>query len=87
MSPKPSSKARYQPMNNTFFDLQQLTGLLQNPMFGDGYDILIGSNVNTNHASQTYVGNTYQLPNGITDPFFLTGSQNFKVADYEVFQV
>ena len=56
------------------------------PVFGGGHDLFIISNANTN-TSYSNVGNTYHLPAGATDPHFLTGSEEFKVTDYEVFQV
>lgn len=57
--------------------------------FGSGYDLCIGSNANTNTNDRTYcyVGSTYHFPHGTTDPNFFTGSETFRVAEYEVFQV
>ena len=54
------------------------------PVFGTGNDLLICNNANTNTASNSCLGHTYERPPGQQQTFF-TGSTNFTVTDYEVF--
>jgi len=54
------------------------------PSFGLGHDLCISNEANTNISSYSYLGNTYKSPPGQQNTFF-TGSENFTVADYEVF--
>ena len=53
------------------------------PAFGDGYDLRIPDNANTN-SSRSNLGYTYQLPPG-QHPTFFTGAGYFHVTNYEVF--
>ena len=55
------------------------------PTFGGNHDLRICNNCNTNH-SYSKIGNTYHLPSGC-DAHFLEGTQNFTVAEIEVYQV
>ena len=63
------------------------------PTFGrvDKPDLCIAGNANRRRSStcsSSYLGQSYEYPRGPQgqeDPFFLTGSQNFIVTDYEVF--
>ena len=60
------------------------------PTFGDGYDLVIASNANSNTQSYTYLGHTYRAPSGyITgDPntkSLLAGTYRFSVTEIEVF--
>ena len=56
------------------------------PTFGDGdIDIFSESTLNETHESE--VGTTYEMPNGISDPYFLNGKKKFRVAEIEVFQL
>jgi len=61
------------------------------PTFGDGYQLHISSNANTNDDSYSNFlaleKTTYALPDGITDPYFLAGTRNFQIDNYEVFSV
>ena len=54
------------------------------PTFGGGHDLHVSTNANTDGASYSYLGHTYQLPAGQPNAFF-TGDRNFNVTDYEVF--
>ena len=53
------------------------------PAFGDGNDLYISDNANTNYSSSR-LGNTYQVPPGQYKTFS-AGATNFFVTDYEVF--
>jgi len=57
------------------------------PDFGDGTDLNVASNVNSNTSSFCIVVGEYQLPSNTNDPHFLTGSRNFTLSEYEVFLV
>lgn len=57
------------------------------PVFGDGYDLIIGSHSNVNCNANSSIGNAYELPADTNNPHFLTGSHKFDVAEYEVFEV
>ena len=56
------------------------------PTFGGGHDLYIASDANRNSHSQSYLGDTHELPPGQINTF-LVGSNNFKVSEIEVFQV
>lgn len=59
------------------------------PTFGDGHDIYIAHNSNSNLASYSKLCHSYVLPSHESDEtkrFLLAGSYNFKVEDIEVFQ-
>ena len=57
------------------------------PIFGDGHNIHISSNSNANTTSYSKIGTTYNMPEGISDPYFLNGQTNFKVSEIEIFQL
>ncbi len=57
------------------------------PSFGSGSDLHVASNANAADVNHSTIGNTFQLPQGITDPYFLTGSKLFQISEYEIFQV
>ena len=57
------------------------------PTFGSGHDIHISSNSNVSSDSYCNLGQCYNMPEGISDPYFLTGEENFKVAEIEIFQL
>ena len=54
--------------------------------FGGGHDLCIESDTNNNSTSSSYLGQTYEIPHGQTNTFWV-GSKYFKVSDIEVFQV
>ena len=54
------------------------------PTFGDGNDLHISGNANTNSNSYSDLGNSYRCPPGQQNTFF-TGDESFTVTDYEVF--
>ena len=62
------------------------------PIFGgnnsSGYDLKIANNANTSRSSCTRLGGCYSCPEGKEDlgDVFLTGTKNFIVTDYEVFE-
>ena len=51
--------------------------------FGLGHDLCISDNANTS-PSNSYLGSTYELPQG-QQRTFITGTGDFTVTDYEVF--
>ena len=55
------------------------------PRFGSGIDLHIPSAPNSNNCS-VYLNNTYELPPGQNAITFLTGNQNFTLAEMEVFK-
>ena len=57
------------------------------PTFGNGHDIHVADNANSNTNSYTNVGPAYQLPAGQDARCFLTGTGNFQTAEIEVFRV
>ena len=54
------------------------------PTFGEGIDLHISGNANSNALSYSILGSSYERPSGQQSTFF-TGAQQFSVADYEVF--
>ena len=55
------------------------------PVFGSG-DIFIADNASQNTHSITYFGDSYSLPNGVTDSFtILAGTFTFSPDEVEVF--
>ena len=61
-----------------------ICGSSYGPTFGGGHDLHVSNNANTDGASYSNLGHTYQLPAGQHNAFF-TGDGNFNVTDYEVF--
>mmetsp|Transcript_32027 Transcript_32027/g.88488 ORF Transcript_32027/g.88488 Transcript_32027/m.88488 type:complete len:731 (+) Transcript_32027:106-2298(+) len=57
------------------------------PTFGGGHDLHIADNANASSSSYANVGHTYVCPLGQTGRTFVTGTQNFQVAEVEVFCV
>jgi len=57
------------------------------PTFGSGYDLRVQSNANANSTSNSSAYDAYQLPSNTSDPYFLTGTEDFTVSEYEVFLV
>ena len=62
------------------------------PIFGKGYDIYISNNCNVNNNSFCNLGISYSLNNSaksesIESKSYLAGNVNFKVSEYEVFQI
>ena len=57
------------------------------PTFGSGHDIHIPPNSNAGIGSYCKVGTTYNMPEGVSDPYFLNGQKHFKVAEIEIFQL
>ena len=56
------------------------------PTFGGGHDIYIAGNANQNANSYANFGNSYSLPNGITDSSkILAGTRYFSPDEVEVF--
>jgi len=56
------------------------------PTFGDGYDILIVDNANSNIKSYTDFGNSYSVPSGVQDnKTILAGTMHFTPDEMEVF--
>ena len=55
------------------------------PSFGSEDDLNIDDECNSDDSSYSYLGGTYTLPPGQNAQTFLAGSNNFRVADYEVF--
>ena len=58
------------------------------PTFGQGHDIYIADNANTNTESYTDFGqfNSYAVPSGVQDQYtILAGSNKFSPDDWEVF--
>ena len=58
------------------------------PTFGDGHDIYIADNANSNAKSYADLGqyNDYHVPSGVHDPFtILAGTEYFSPDDWEVF--
>ena len=56
------------------------------PVFGFGSDLSISSNANTGDSSHSLLNRTYKCPPGQEATFF-TGSADFTVTDYEVFEL
>ena len=55
------------------------------PTFGDGWDIYIADNANSNNESYTQP-KTYKLPEAAQEPTtILAGTRNFSPDDWEVF--
>jgi len=54
------------------------------PSFGGGSDLRILENANSNTASYSLLGYSYDCPAGKESTFF-TGTPNFSLMDYEVF--
>ena len=62
------------------------------PKFGDGADLAISNNCNSNTRSYSYLGSTYSLPDGIVPESqkakqYFAGSDEFQVNEYEVYKV
>jgi hypothetical protein len=58
------------------------------PIFGCGHDIVVYDSADTNSNSNTNLGNTYTLPDGIEDKkTFFTGAHKFQAKDVEVYRV
>ena len=58
------------------------------PTFGDGYDIYISDNANTNQNSYADFGQYggYTVPSGVKDKYtILAGARSFSPDDWEVF--
>ena len=56
------------------------------PTFGGGHDIHIADNANQNTHSHTGFGDSYSLPNGVTNPStILAGTFRFSPDEVEVF--
>ena len=58
------------------------------PIFGNGHDIIIYDNANTNQNSYAYFGEyfTYTVPGGVKDKYtILAGTRYFSPDDWEVF--
>eukprot|EP00588_Corethron_pennatum_P027358 CAMPEP_0194312080 /NCGR_PEP_ID=MMETSP0171-20130528/9001_1 /TAXON_ID=218684 /ORGANISM="Corethron pennatum, Strain L29A3" /LENGTH=601 /DNA_ID=CAMNT_0039066451 /DNA_START=172 /DNA_END=1977 /DNA_ORIENTATION=+ len=53
------------------------------PTFGDGHDLHIANDSNTNRHSYLRIGSAYNYPPGQT--VFITGERNFRVDEIEVF--
>eukprot|EP00586_Coscinodiscus_wailesii_P010113 CAMPEP_0172490414 /NCGR_PEP_ID=MMETSP1066-20121228/20820_1 /TAXON_ID=671091 /ORGANISM="Coscinodiscus wailesii, Strain CCMP2513" /LENGTH=605 /DNA_ID=CAMNT_0013258867 /DNA_START=47 /DNA_END=1864 /DNA_ORIENTATION=+ len=56
------------------------------PTFGEGHDIYVADNPNSNSNSFVSIGATYICPEGQSSDF-ITGSENFKVQEMEVFAI
>jgi hypothetical protein len=56
------------------------------PCFGD-WDIWVSNNCNANTCSDTSLGNNYTNDTGLGQFIILTGSENFQVAEIEVFEI
>jgi len=54
------------------------------PLFGSGHDLLIYNVPNANNCSAK-LNNSYECPDGENATTFLTGSENFRVDEMEVF--
>jgi len=59
-------------------------GINSGPVFGEGNDLWMSKDANTNTSGSSELGITYQCPPGQQCTFF-TGATNFIVTDYEVF--
>jgi hypothetical protein len=59
------------------------------PCFGDGWgcDIAVRENCNSNTNSNTWLGTVYTNDTGLRDTVVLTGSENFRVKEIEVFEI
>jgi len=58
------------------------------PTFGNGWDIYIANNANSNTNSYSDFGesNTYSVPSGVQDQYtILAGTRNFTPDEVEVF--
>ena len=49
-------------------------------------DLCIAENANASRSNYSRLGTCYQCPNGKQGDIFLTGTEKFIVADYEVFE-
>ena len=56
------------------------------PTFGGGHDLYISNDANINTKSYSNLGRSYECPPGQQNTF-LTGSNNFTVTNYEVFEL
>ena len=60
-------------------------------MYWDGgqwvHSLCIANNANTSRSSYGRLGKTYKRPNKKQGDIFLTGTKEFIVADYEVFEL
>ena len=55
------------------------------PTFGEGHDIKIANNADSNKFSRTGFGNSYSVPSGVQDRYtILAGTQYFSPDDWEV---
>jgi len=64
----------------------RLSNIMLGPTFGAGYDIHIADNSNQNKNFYTNFGNSYSLPNGVTDSCtILAGTYHFSPEEVEVF--
>lgn len=61
--------------------------LNKGPCFGDGIDLCIDNNANRNDYSFSYLGTSYKHPKyeNYESYSFLSGSQNFRISEIEVF--
>ena len=50
------------------------------------FDLMIADSANESRSSRSYLGGWYECPKGMQEDRFLTGSPEFTVADYEVFE-
>ena len=60
------------------------------PIFGNGHDIYINNNANSNTYSFTNFGrnNAYSVPSGVQDQYtILAGTHNFTPDEVEVFHL
>jgi hypothetical protein len=58
------------------------------PVFGGGNDIFVFDSANTNSNSNTDLGDSYTLPDGIEDgKTFFTGAYYFQASEVEVYRV
>jgi hypothetical protein len=85
-----SSVAMKLPLNGTKNHKAVYCGCTRGPMFGfgDGNDILVWGSANTNSNSNTDLGDSYTLPDGIkVGTTFFTGAYNFQASEVEVYRV
>ena len=54
-------------------------------MFGEGPDLYISSNANTNKLSKSILGKSYHFPKGKWPRYFLAGKPNFSPNEIEVY--
>ena len=55
------------------------------PTFGEGHDLHISSNANSNSDSYSKLNDTYECPPNVNPSTLLAGSANFVVNELEVF--